>query len=216
MTGKPGHPLTSLCCPQVWVRLRLRFPRRNLRSFFRSCELSLIFSCHFTDILSRTVYLTTDLNPHACRCTLLTSSRNSVPLNPILTDLTSALLPRLTHQVDVLVFNPPYVETEDEEVVEAQGEEGKRIEKSWAGGVGGMRVTNRVSEQVDVRLSADIQEDELSLCGGSTDPPLRPRAILPRRGARKQTARYHSRHASARTRGRGAFPFPPSSSQIRS
>ncbi|BGP00499.1 Methylase [Rhodotorula toruloides ATCC 204091] len=102
---------------------------------------------------SSALYLTTDLNPHACRCTLLTSTRNSVPLNPILTDLTSALLPRLTHQVDILVFNPPYVETEDEEVVEAQKEDGKRIEKSWAGGAGGMRVTNRLLEQVDTLLS---------------------------------------------------------------
>ena len=95
------------------------------------------------------MYLCTDLNPHAARCTALTGRSNSVPLNPVLTDLTSALLPRLTHAIDVLVFNPPYVETEDAEAFDAQ-EDGV-IERAWAGGIGGMRVTNRLLEQVEVR-----------------------------------------------------------------
>ncbi|GAA5843397.1 hypothetical protein JCM9279_002090 [Rhodotorula babjevae] len=101
---------------------------------------------------SSALYLCTDLNPHAARCTALTGQSNSVPLNPILTDLTSALLPRLTHAVDVLVFNPPYVETEDAEAFDAQ-EDGV-IERAWAGGIGGMRVTNRLLEQVETLLSS--------------------------------------------------------------
>lgn len=129
-----------------------------------------------------TVYLTTDLNPHACRCTLLTSSRNAVPLDPVLTDLTAALLPRLSRQVDVLVFNPPYVETEDEEAVEAQGQEDKRIEKSWAGGAGGMRVTSRLLEQVDVRaiprLTCLCGELELTSQSGSLQTLLSDRGLF--------------------------------------
>ncbi|GAA5881785.1 hypothetical protein JCM1840_004831 [Sporobolomyces johnsonii] len=100
---------------------------------------------------SSALYLTTDLNPHATRCTLLTGETNSVPLSPVLTDLTASLLPRLEKQVDVLVFNPPYVETWSEEASEAQS--GGTIERAWAGGAGGMEVTNRVLEQVDTLLS---------------------------------------------------------------
>lgn len=94
------------------------------------------------------VYLCTDLNPHATSCTLQTGLANSIPLNPVLTDLTSSLLPRLRHAVDVLVFNPPYVETYDQEAEDAQSV--GVIEKAWAGGVGGMRVTNRLLEVVEV------------------------------------------------------------------
>lgn len=108
--------------------------------------------CAYDGVLTlhdATVYLCTDLNPHATRCTRLTGLSNSIPLNPVLTDLTSALLPRLERSVDVLVFNPPYVETEDEEAEMAQ--EGGAIERAWAGGKGGMRVTDRLLEQVEVR-----------------------------------------------------------------
>lgn len=55
----------------------------------------------------------------------------------------------MTRQVDVLVFNPPYVETEDEELDDAQAD--GTIEKAWAGGESGMKVTNKVLEQVEVR-----------------------------------------------------------------
>ncbi|GAA5936175.1 S-adenosylmethionine-dependent methyltransferase [Sporobolomyces koalae] len=99
----------------------------------------------------KTVYLCTDLNPHATRCTSQTGVANNKPLDPILTNLTASLLPRLTRQVDVLVFNPPYVETEDDELWDAQGQ--GTIEKAWAGGESGMKITNKVLEQVDLLLS---------------------------------------------------------------
>ncbi|GAA5946344.1 hypothetical protein JCM3765_000205 [Sporobolomyces pararoseus] len=100
---------------------------------------------------SSALYLCTDLNPHATRCTLETGVANKVPLNPILTNLTTSLFPRLTRQVDVLVFNPPYVETEDEEAYDAQFD--GTIEKAWAGGESGMKITNKVLEQVELLLS---------------------------------------------------------------
>ncbi|GAA5825896.1 hypothetical protein JCM11251_000043 [Rhodosporidiobolus azoricus] len=100
---------------------------------------------------SSALYLCTDLNPPSTRATLQTSLANSVPLHPVLTDLTSSLLPRLTRQVDVLIFNPPYVETEDLEAEEAQKD--GVIERAWAGGEGGMRVTDRLLEQVETLLS---------------------------------------------------------------
>ena len=103
--------------------------------------------------LLHSVYLTTDLNPVACRSTLLTAQTNSQPhIEAINTDLTSSLSDRLSNQVDVLVFNPPYVETEEEEATMAQHDPHvKGIEKTWAGGARGMTVTNRLLSQVKVR-----------------------------------------------------------------
>lgn len=123
------------------------------------------------------MYLTTDLNPHATRCTLLTGETNSVPLSPVLTDLTASLLPRLEQQVDVLVFNPPYVETWSEEASEAQL--GGTIERAWAGGEGGMEVTNRVLEQVEVRRLLCSLLPELF---GTDDVALRVQPLLSERG----------------------------------
>lgn len=107
------------------------------------------------------VYLCTDLNPFATRATELTGHANSTPLQPILTNLTSSLLPRLAHQVDVLVFNPPYVETDMDEMEDAQ--ESGVIERAWAGGEAGMVVTNRVLEEVEVRLLSALRSVDLSL-----------------------------------------------------
>lgn len=95
------------------------------------------------------MYLCTDLNPHATHCTRLTSLANSILLDPILTDLTESLLPRLHRAVDVLVFNPPYVETTSSEVDVAQS--GGNLDRAWAGGEHGMVVTERVLAMVDVR-----------------------------------------------------------------
>lgn len=95
------------------------------------------------------------MNVQAARATLLTGKANATPLDPILTDLTSSLLPRLQNQVDVLIFNPPYVETEDEEAYAAQ--QSGVIERAWAGGQAGMRVTDRLLEFVHVGLSSCVE-----------------------------------------------------------
>ena len=55
---------------------------------------------------------------------------------------------RLAHAVDVLVFNPPYVPTYNDEMDDAQ--RGAGIAGSWAGGVDGMQVTEALLGQVDV------------------------------------------------------------------
>jgi release factor glutamine methyltransferase len=96
------------------------------------------------------VHLTTDISSSATLCTAATATLNKTPLDPIRTDLLASLLPRLRHSVDVLVFNPPYVETNDDEVVYAQGEGRGGIEGAWAGGESGMVVTERVLELVEV------------------------------------------------------------------
>ncbi|KAM0750657.1 methylase [Meredithblackwellia eburnea MCA 4105] len=88
------------------------------------------------------LYLSTDLNPNAALCTDETGKVNNIPLNPIIADLTSPLASRLDKSVDLLLFNPPYVETAMDEMSVAQ--ESGKIDTTWAGGEHGMTVTNRV------------------------------------------------------------------------
>jgi release factor glutamine methyltransferase len=81
------------------------------------------------------------------------SEKDSVDLTPLLCqvslelirgDLVSPILPRLSGSIDVLVFNPPYVPTESEEI------QGNGIAVSWAGGKDGMEVTSRLLPLVEV------------------------------------------------------------------
>jgi len=65
--------------------------------------------------------------------------------------LVRPLTSRLANAVDVLVFNPPYVPTCDDELDAAQRRAG--IAGSWAGGVDGMQVTDALLGQVDGLLS---------------------------------------------------------------
>jgi methylase of polypeptide subunit release factors len=59
-----------------------------------------------------------------------------------------AFTPRLHHQVDLLLFNPPYVPTEDEEARSAQSTHG--IAGAWAGGLHGMALTNILLSRISV------------------------------------------------------------------
>jgi len=59
--------------------------------------------------------LATDINPHAVRATQHTAMRNLISVDPIMTSMCDGT--RLDGLVDVLVFNPPYVPTEIDEVI---------------------------------------------------------------------------------------------------
>ncbi|KAI9204303.1 S-adenosyl-L-methionine-dependent methyltransferase [Polychytrium aggregatum] len=92
-------------------------------------------------------FFCTDVNPKAASATIQTAQKNSVAVNAVLTDLTQALQPRLNGQVDLLVFNPPYVVTTSDEV-------GSRsIEAAWAGGIDGREVIDRTLPVVNELLS---------------------------------------------------------------
>ena len=139
------------------------------------------------------VYFCTDLNPFAAEATLKTGQINSTPLNPIVTDLCQSLVPRIQNQVDVLVFNPPYVVTDESEVDQAQ--ERGVLERAWAGGEFGMKVTNRVLDLVEVSSNC-IQV--YPVLDRKTDRPhaiseslVSSRKLLSGRNHPKQTSRHH-------------------------
>ncbi|XP_063783639.1 methyltransferase N6AMT1 isoform X2 [Pseudophryne corroboree] len=89
----------------------------------------------------------TDINPSAAACALETAQINRLRIDPVITDLANGLLPRLQGQIDLLLFNPPYVVTPPEEV----GCIG--IQAAWAGGKNGREVMDRFFPLVPKLLS---------------------------------------------------------------
>ncbi|KAG9223120.1 hypothetical protein PLEOSDRAFT_49269 [Pleurotus ostreatus PC15] len=89
---------------------------------------------------SSALYLCTDINTHACQCTVATGRQNKVCLESVGTYLDRSLHTRLKHCVDLLIFNPPYVPTDSVEAESAQSS--PAIASAWAGGINGMELTN--------------------------------------------------------------------------
>ena len=88
-------------------------------------------------------------------------------------DLATSLLPRMKHQVDIILFNPPYVPTEDCEVMDIDGTaiitttacEGDRdienyIAAAWAGGKHGRRVIDRAIPQIAQLLRKTVVDTQ--------------------------------------------------------
>ncbi|XP_073039622.1 uncharacterized protein [Primulina eburnea] len=92
-------------------------------------------------------YIATDINPHAVRVTQETIEAHGCHAELVITDIASGLEKRLNRLVDVLVVNPPYVPTPEEEV----GCSG--ITSSWAGGENGRNVIDRILPVADKILS---------------------------------------------------------------
>ncbi|KAH6788926.1 S-adenosyl-L-methionine-dependent methyltransferases superfamily protein [Perilla frutescens var. frutescens] len=92
-------------------------------------------------------YIATDINPHAVRVTLETLEAHGCHAEVVNTDIVSGLEKRLNRCVDVMVVNPPYVPTPEEEV----GCHG--IASAWAGGENGRRVIDRILPVADKLLS---------------------------------------------------------------
>ncbi len=95
----------------------------------------------------QTLFFSTDINAKACLATQKTSESNRNDVNIVNCDLVSPMLDKLANKIDVLVFNPPYVVTESEEL-------GSRsIEAAWAGGKDGRQVMDRLFPFIDLLLS---------------------------------------------------------------
>jgi len=101
--------------------------------------------CSTSETNMSPVHFVTDINPDAIRIAKSTAERNGIPANTFKAfqcDLASDILEELENKVDILIFNPPYVPTPDEEV----GSNG--IEASWAGGRDGRVVLDRALSQI--------------------------------------------------------------------
>lgn len=99
--------------------------------------------------------LAVDLNSFASDCTRRTASKNHASVEVITGDLLDALRPC---SIDVLIFNPPYVLTPDEELQDANNPNGVNndsITKSWAGGSDGRLIIDRFLNQLDNWLTSD-------------------------------------------------------------
>ncbi|EPQ27702.1 uncharacterized protein PFL1_04840 [Pseudozyma flocculosa PF-1] len=118
---------------------------------------------------TQAAYLCIDINPEANRCTRLTGDANGIHLEAVRTSLVSSLYPRLRNSVDVLLFNPPYVPTVEEEEAMAQSQ--ADLSGAWAGGATGTRL-------VDQLIDGGVVEEVLSPGGAfylvairQNDPP---------------------------------------------
>lgn len=90
----------------------------------------------------------TDINPKAAQLAAETFRRNGVAGDVVEADLLGPLEARLRGAVDVLLFNPPYVPSEDAELA------GTGISRAWAGGSKGRDVLDRLLPRVPALLSA--------------------------------------------------------------
>lgn len=93
----------------------------------------------------------TDCNPAACAATraLLAAHAPAAAADVRECDLEGALATELRGAVDLLVFNPPYVPSPEDEVG------GPRIEAAWAGGERGRVVIDRLLPRVANLLSGE-------------------------------------------------------------
>ncbi|KYQ48049.1 HemK methyltransferase family member 2 [Trachymyrmex zeteki] len=82
-------------------------------------------------------FIAIDINPDACRATRRTSLINSVDVDVLQMNLLDCI--RIKYTFDIILFNPPYVVTEYDEVVDD-----RLVFKTWAGGKNGRQVMEQV------------------------------------------------------------------------
>ena len=103
---------------------------------------------HLTDS-KRILFYSTDINVNACLATKKTAEHNNNEINLINCDLLMPMLDRMNKMLDILIFNPPYVVTESNELGS------KSIEAAWAGGEDGREIMNRIFPYINSLLSTN-------------------------------------------------------------
>lgn len=100
------------------------------------------------------IYLASDINPWALETTCETAQRNSCEksyLDVLQSDLATNIR---SNEVDVLVFNPPYVPAETVPDIPAEDENpDKWLDLALMGGPEGMDITYKVLDSLDTILS---------------------------------------------------------------
>jgi release factor glutamine methyltransferase len=93
------------------------------------------------------LFYSTDVNKNACLATKKTAHVNNNDINIVNCDLVLPMLDKLNGKIDILIFNPPYVVTEPDELGSMS------IEAAWAGGKDGREVMDRLFPHVNTLLS---------------------------------------------------------------
>lgn len=93
-------------------------------------------------------FVCTDINARATQCTRDTAERNRVVLDPVRMSTVEGL--RANGNVDLLLFNPPYVVTSAEEEAAAQAH--AALAGSWAGGVYGTALLQAMIERGTIEV----------------------------------------------------------------
>jgi len=97
------------------------------------CGSGVVITFLASILKSKCTYFATDINPSACLATLKTATLNNVTVEC----LNMNMLSHFKHSLfDVLLFNPPYVVTEDSEI-------GPGLQAAWAGGADGREIIDK-------------------------------------------------------------------------
>ena len=139
-------------------------------------------------------YICTDINARATECTIETGARNKAFLQPVLTSTVEALRPRVDGAVDLLIFNPPYVVTTEEE--EEAGQVRAGLDGAWAGGASGTKILDTLIQNHTIPqllrrggrfyVVAIRQNDPPSLVRAMQSNGLEASIVLQRRANREQ------------------------------
>ncbi|PWN32864.1 S-adenosyl-L-methionine-dependent methyltransferase [Meira miltonrushii] len=118
-----------------------------------SAFMANILKSQTTEKGTSAAFLCTDINPIALDATSETAKRNDLghSLSVIRMNALDGLMQRCKGKIDVLLFNPPYVPTFEEEEQMAQMK--ASIEGSWAGGSLGRRLLDELLPQLPHLLS---------------------------------------------------------------
>lgn len=87
------------------------------------------------------VMMATDISLDACKTSLKCAKLHNQTIQMVNTDLGESLMHRLENQVDLLVFNPPYVPTDRADTPDTS--DSNKIALAWAGGDRGRDITDR-------------------------------------------------------------------------
>lgn len=90
-----------------------------------------------------------DINNNAVNMTMKTAEKNNVDIDVKCCDFNDDYIQQYENSIDILIFNPPYVPTPDEEL----GSNG--IEAAWAGGTNGRIVIDNFLPIVSKLLSSN-------------------------------------------------------------
>jgi release factor glutamine methyltransferase len=129
--------------------------------------------------------LATDVSPAAAAATAATLEAHGLrgAADVRVTDLVDALRPEIDGMVDLLLFNPPYVPTPDEEVLRGG------LAAAWAGGHRGRRVVDRLLPLLPGLMS---RRGEVLLVTVPDNDPQGERQGRRQRGAALPEARYRA------------------------